>query len=86
MLEFLAPTRQSRFAQFISGAGSRTSKACESSDWVSAKGTVGFLHVRISNKSGKLIFEFVDATDPDIEGGMQIFNGTLTNRPYRYPK
>ncbi|CAG8566337.1 8622_t:CDS:2, partial [Paraglomus occultum] len=71
VLEFLAPTRRSRFAQFISGAGSRTSKACESGDWVSAEGAVGFLHVRISDKSGKMIFEFVDATDSDIEGGTQ---------------
>ncbi|CAJ0828974.1 9362_t:CDS:10 [Entrophospora sp. SA101] len=61
VLQYKSPDETSPFAKFVSGAGSKFGYGCDESDWMATRGTVGFLHVKVTNND--LQFEFIDSTN-----------------------
>nr|CAG8434005.1 13830_t:CDS:2 [Entrophospora candida] len=61
VLQYKSPDETSPFAKFVSGAGSKFGYGCDESDWMAMRGTVGFLHVKVTNND--LQFEFIDSTN-----------------------
>ncbi|KAG9288457.1 hypothetical protein G9A89_015663 [Geosiphon pyriformis] len=84
VLEYKGPQDFSPMAHFISGSGSRLSEGCKGKDWGIVK--PGFLHVTISDKTGEMDFQFVDASEAKDTDGKVVFQGKLSPRPFWHPK